>query len=276
MLEYGNKKKWIHGFDIGINNSSAVRICKDKSATSELLSYYEIACVEHKLFQIKNKYYSTPHFWEAMIEYLNAYKSIVAKPNEGSGGWDLYRITNQKELENAILRLTQQYNDITLSPFIDVEHEYRVVVLNNLVLGMYKKSKPYVLGDGEKTIFQLLNKFNILNIQNFSLDLNTIPQIGEKVELGWKHNSSQGGKNEIFLPNENYTLYYALESVAIKASSILDLNFCAVDIFYNSMEKKAQIIEVNHNVRVEWDSENFYKKAKDIYKEALKFYFSIP
>jgi len=77
---------------------------------------------------------------------------------------------------------------IVLSPYLDIIDEYRVLVLKDEPLCIYKKKRMFVVGDGRSSLFQLiLNQIkqvklrdriikNLLDVE----DLNKVIDEGEK------------------------------------------------------------------------------------------------
>jgi hypothetical protein len=79
---------------------------------------------------------------------------------------------------------------ITLSPYLDINNEYRVVVLNEEGLCIYKKNRIYVKGDGKSSLSQLITS----QIKDNDLRNNIMTDLAEdKTDL-----------NQIIDNNENY------------------------------------------------------------------------
>ena len=68
--------------------------------------------------------------WGNIIDFAETYNhQLVCKPNDGTGGKDVFVVKNQLELEQAVHQLLEAYRSICLSPFYEIEQEYRVIVL---------------------------------------------------------------------------------------------------------------------------------------------------
>ncbi len=143
-LENSNKKRFfIFGLDLGLNSSSTKLLVRDKVGLYNVLKYHKIPILEHKLF-LKPGSLGTKKEgqWGEMIKFFKKNKqSIVCKPNAGGGGIDIFLAQNQNELEKSVTELFKKYRAIAFSPYVKIENEYRITVLDDEVLLVYKKVK---------------------------------------------------------------------------------------------------------------------------------------
>jgi D-alanine-D-alanine ligase-like ATP-grasp enzyme len=188
------------GYELGLNNSDAKRICDDKAATSTFLG--DIPHIPHIL--MLNRELSESPKIEAFGKKHNW--NIVTKPLDGCGGLDVNHTKTREEFQLMTRNLLAKYQKICLSPFHDIQHEFRLIMLNNKPLLVFKKIRPHIIGDGKSTILQLFTNFNEkmngpkdfkslseLAVTNYT----AIPKTGEIIYLNWKHNLSQGATCEI-------------------------------------------------------------------------------
>jgi hypothetical protein len=173
-LTKNNISYYISGYQFPLDNAPIRLIVDDKAAVSSILKEKKIKCFEHIFFMTKN---FNIDIGEKM---LKKYKKIVLKPNNGTGGRNVFLITTKNELENAINKLAI-YNCICVSPYVEYENEFRAILLKNKVQLIYKKERPFIIGDGINTINYFANKINI--IPDEAIDLNTIPAKGKKILL---------------------------------------------------------------------------------------------
>lgn len=264
----------IIGYDWELNSSTAQLIAKDKSACYELLKSNQISSVEHKLFL-------SPHFqsyisgrgnWLSLIKYAetNQYP-LICKSNMGTGGNEVFKVTNQVELEHYVHLLFSKHRGICLSPFYDIKNEYRVILLFGEAYLVYVKQKPYITGDGINTVVELINKnYNVLSLADFELhniDLEKILPLGKKLELGWKHNLAKGSQAIII---DDVSLKEKLVAFAINAAKAINITFASVDIV--EVGDQLLIMEINSGIMMEnfaQQSEKTFHLAKEIYKSAL-------
>ena len=106
IIKLYNEKSihYIYGYNFDINNSASAMLACDKSATYEILNGNQIPCVEHELFLCPSQSIYVSEFgnWEPAIALSKKMKfPLICKPNQGTGGSDVRKIKNHRELEIA-------------------------------------------------------------------------------------------------------------------------------------------------------------------------------
>ena len=280
IIKISNQKKssYIFGYSFPLNPQSSSRICKDKAATTTILNSFNIPNVQHRIFRSLKS--SSIESWEEILDFLRENKKIVIKPNEGLSGRGVAIIENNFELESFIYKKIRERVPFALSPFVDIIAEYRVVVLNGTVQLIHKKLIPELVGNGSKTLLQLLvEKFDkiptgiIEYINKNKLKWNYILQKNERIKINWKHNLSEGADIDM---NIDEDLRRNISEMALKVADVLGMKFTSIDIIENS-NHELLVIEVNSAVTLA----NFASKGKkehtivkNIYKEAIRLMMS--
>ena len=143
---------------------------------------------------------------------------------------------------------------------------------------IYKKVKPIIIGDGEKTIKELLKDFNNSyfskeeNLKNENIDINYIPKKNEKIEYEWRFNLSKGAIIEDVNDEEKKELIKLVNKVI----DVIDLDFVSIDIV-KLENNEFKIMEINSGVMMENLinlKEDGEKIAKSIYEIAIQKMFS--
>lgn len=276
LVELISKEIKFHilGYNWCINSSTAEGIAKDKSACYELLKSNNIAAIEHFLFlnAQSQTYIGGNGSWQKIIDLANHYDyKLVIKSNVGTGGSNVFLINTQTELEKAVQILFAKTRAISLCPFYHIINEYRVIVLDETPLLCYDKVKPFVVGDGKKTLLELIVNskydFDYKNFFDKKIDLNTIISYGEKVDLNWQHNLGKGAQPKII---DKGNIYTEIVSLAIRAAKVIGIRFAAVDVVQT--KKGLLIMEINSGIMTEnfaRQGDKEYQIAKDIYRKAL-------
>lgn len=270
-LTKNSETHFIVGYQFDLNSSATSAICLDKSATSEILELNNIPVVHHELFMTPIDMSGN---WSKMINFLNKYKKIVCKINNGTGGKDVYFIENEKTLEQAVTKIFSKDEYIALSPFYDIKNEYRAIILNNEVKLLYSKERQFVIGDGISTIFQLIaNKFSASpKLDLTDIPLNTILKKNEQYNICWKHNLGLGATPKIV---SDKNIYDKISSLALTANNAINGKFVSVDII--ETDEGLKVLEINSGIMMEnfsaQNSEN-YKIAEKIYTEAVNLMFN--
>ena len=280
-LTKDGKIRYIGRKSFDINNVESSIIASDKYATYEVLKSQNIPIIEHKIIfdpEKRKDYMSKEEIIQIISSEFMKNGKIVVKPNTGETGKDVFRCCSIKEIEKIVKELLKNNSSISICPYYDIKNEYRVFYLKGEVLLIYKKIKPFVIGDSKSSLKELVSKLNLpkndVVEENLSkLDLNYIPENKEKIELSWKHNLSGGATPKIIEKNDK--VYKEVERLAIKAGKTLNMIFATVDIIETDKDS-FYVLEINSGVGATLFSKlapNGKKIVKDIYKKALENLF---
>ncbi|EJN14567.1 RimK-like protein [Bradyrhizobium sp. YR681] len=164
-MRRGAKRHFAFGYDIGLNSAIAHRLANDKSATSEALTLEGVPCIPHHLFL--NPKLGThvvgPGWREAILVPLHDNpQGIVVKPNEGTSGRSVFKVTTEAQLDHAVDEVFAMSTGLVISPYVMIEDEVRVILLDDVPRIVYSKqrgadwrhnldagAKPVLLEDGD-------------------------------------------------------------------------------------------------------------------------------
>lgn len=274
MLEKNGKTRFVSGYKFDLNSHGLGLIADDKYALYEVLKEKNIPIVEHKIVYNKtNKsdYANDCNTYEYVKEYfLKNDKHIVIKPNEGTCGHNVFDVTNINEIDNILDKIFINNYSISICPFYNIKHEYRVIILEGESELLYAKYLPVVVGDGNKTIRQLLFDFNYDYFKNKLQDskYDKILDDKETFKYNWKFNLSQGA---IAKKINDKVLEDKLIKIAKQVGQEINLRFGSIDIIQTS-NNDLLVLEVNSGVMLENYiklNPNEYLTAKNIYKKAI-------
>lgn len=193
---------------------------------------------------------------------------VVVKPNNGNQGKGVsVNLKNEQEVAAAFGIAKQFGEEVIIEKFIQGKH-YRVLVVNGKVVACTERIAPHVMGDGKKTIKELLEIENqnplrgeghekpltkikvdpvmeMLLLKN-NMDINYVPAVNEQVLIRENDNLSTGG-SAIDVTDE---IHPENEEIAVNAAAIIGLDIAGIDIttknINNSMrEDNGAVIEVN-------------------------------
>jgi len=280
-LSRDGRHKFIYGYQFGLDDAAKTSVLKDKAAAAEMMAAAGIPCVPH--WCVMNP--ETPEFatldsgWRFIEDKLEEYGSLVVKDNLGTGGRNVYRVGNMKELEQAATFIFSKAQSLAVSPYVKIDDEYRVIVLNGRPEIVFVKERPCVTGDGGKTLRELLAD-RVLSASGRELgdllgvtaqfkesELNSVPAEGEKVFLKWKHNLGQGAHPKVLNKQE---IPEEVTKLAEKAAEFFELGFSSVDVCM--VDSCATVLEINGGVMMEnlaAFSPEYYNMAKGLYKKAI-------
>lgn len=273
-LTRNNQNHFIVGYQFGLNTASVHSICCDKSAASEIMSSLGIPNIEHYFFMspIEQKYINEAGNWSALTKMLEEYGEVVCKPNEGSSGDMVFRVRNQYELEGAVYKIFQSSRSMAVSPYYEIQSEYRAIVLDGAIKLIYSKQRPCIVGDGKRSVKDLVLEHLSMEGRHTDLklpkkDLTRVLEVGEQLALNWKHNLEQGSK-AVMVQEQNITGH--VESIVKKVVAGMNVRFASIDIV--KCTDGYRVLEINSGVMMEYFSqqdEASYQIAKEIYREAI-------
>lgn len=205
---------------------------------------------------------------EDALDFYSLKKNIVIKPVRNIGGTGITILPQNEEEVRAAFRLAKEKNMAetrvdALAEEFATGTNYRLLVLDDKVLGIVRRRPAHVTGDGKSTIAELVEKKNSsrskdlmkpikiddqsrLKLRFEGLDESFVPAEGEDVELRFNSNLSTGGSTEECAAEVHP---YYLE-MAVKATKSLGLKLGGVDLIAEDItnpDAPAVINEVNTN-----------------------------
>lgn len=275
-LKKNNISKHIIGYQFDLNSAISYNIAGDKFATYEVLKTNNIPTIEHRMIfnpQTRSRYYKNKFLNDAKELLEENQNRLVIKANDSCKGKDVYFCSTNNEVEEIVKKLFEEKNDtLSACPYIDIEYEYRAIYLCGEILYIYKKKKPYVVGNGKDTIQELINrKFHEevkLDICR-ELDLEAVPENKKEITVSWKHNLSSGA--EPIVIDESDEFINKVRNIALAAGNIMNIKFASVDVAVTE-KKEVLVMEVNASVCMNKFAEvipNGYEIAKSIYSKAI-------
>ena len=264
ILQKEEKIRYIVGYKFPLNNQSTAKICDDKYALFEVMKQFDIPIVEH--FIVFKNYDK-----DKIIDYCRRYNfNMVIKNNTGTCGNDMYHIVEQKNLFDRLDKLLNKNYSVSLQPYYDIKTEYRIIILNDQIKLVYGKKRPVVIGDGKRTIYELLCDFNKNYFENISNkeNLKRVLKVNEQYEYNWQFNLSKGAM-PFFV--EDKIKEQNLCNMAKTISNILGISFASIDIVELN-DNSLLLLEVNSGVMMDNFSKNLENGnliAKSIYSDVI-------
>lgn len=259
QIGYGKMKRLIEASIGNRTKCIGVDISCDKLLTKQLLKNQNIPVAEGaKVFNILS----------LLQEAEKIGYPVVLKPQCGNKGRGvILNITNQKQLVEGYANLQKNFKDIIVEKYSE-GNDYRVCIVNYKVEAVALRMAPFVIGNGTDKLKRLIKLLNedplrgedhekaltkvkvdselILCLEKRNLDLDYVPEEGEKVLLRENANLSTGGMaidctDEICEENIE---------CCINAAKTLGLDICGIDICTKDIsvplkENGGFIMEVN-------------------------------
>lgn len=264
----------------------AIKICMEKPLTYEYLLKSNVPIPEGKSFEGEVED-------GEIIEYANQLGfPLVLKPTDGSSGRGVItNIENIDEFVNALNHVREELNfkSVIVERFI-IGEDYRIYVVEDKVIGAYKRISANVIGDGQRTIEQLIeikneerkkNPFiekrlirvdnemsSYLELNNYTL--NTVPAEDEQVFLR-RQGSYLQERDPVDITD---TMAKEIKDIAINATkAIPGLHHCDVDMLVNESTGVGVVNEVNSRPQISNHLFPLVGLARDIPKAIIDYYF---
>lgn len=267
---------WSKKFEI--NSLISARIADNKSATYSVLSRSGVPCIEHYRLAIpfKNGHYSPDNNFQKKIQSFFPEKcKLVIKPENGTSGKDVFIYDNSSTINDILNNFSKAYAYIAISPYYDIKNEYRVFHFNGENLFTYKKSLPFIIGDGINNIYDLIiNKYGSDSRIKITQDMkNIIPKSNNTINLSLKFNLSSGSISEVLNDKD---ILKAIHKIASLAAKSIHIKFATIDIV-ELTTGEFKVLEINSGVVMERfidDDISNYNLAKNIYEKVILHMFS--
>ncbi len=278
LIDKFGYSKYNRQYTIGCGKRSAVTISfsttKDSQIARQLQSdKFLTNTLLHRL-KIPNAPWEIIESEEHLKEIFNKYaKPVVIKPTSLTGGRGVH--TKIEKLEDAVSAYKNirsisdnKQNQTMIQEQIEGE-DYRILTINGKVEAVTKRIPAFVVGDGTRTIKELIEEINkdprrnmnnpthilkpikideaLINyLQEQNLNLKHIPKENEKILVRKVASMSQGGITEDFTDKVNKQITYISETLAHSLRAyVLGIDVICKDITQPLTKENGGIIEVN-------------------------------
>ena len=275
-MRRGVRRHFAFGYDIGVNSAIAHRLANDKSATSEVLALSGVACIPHHLFLNPGMagHVAASDSREAMLRLLEQNpQGIVIKPNEGTAGRFVLRATTRRELELAVGEVFASSPALVIAPYVEIDEEIRIVLLDEVPMVVYRKERPSVVGDGTRTLRELA-RAAAPNARLDDLDegeQGAIVPNGERRILNWLHNLDTGARPVLIEEGE---VRDACVRIAVDAAKAIGIAFASIDLV--RVDDGWKVLEINSGVMMEALGKLYPEIVDAAYAAALDRIFNKP
>ena len=253
-MTYGKKSYLVRAGKISnaYNTKLAAKVTKFKDVTNRLLRNGGFPAPENFVFS-KDEL-------ERAWNWAQNILPVVLKPNDGIMGKDVFvKIDNYLEFKECFNKITEHRDKVLVEEFVEGD-EYRFTYVNGEIVGIANRVPANVIGDGKKTIKELVIEKNrereirknpihkklvldeeserVLKRQGYTC--NSVPKKMERVYLRNNSNVSTGGDA---IDVTDMIDDSVKEQVRLALKSIPGLKVCGADVLING--DSFYIIEIN-------------------------------
>jgi len=259
MFGWGSKQRRIQAAEMDCTGAIAESIAQDKELTKKLLNAAGVPV------PVGRSVSDAEDGWKAACEVG---LPVAVKPKDGNQGKGVtVNILTREELNAAYLAASEFGDTILVERYLPGS-DYRLLVIGNKLIAAARRDPPQVVGDGIKTVSQLVDQVNLdpkrgsghatsltkiriddialasLTSQGFNAE--SIPPKGRRVNLRNNANLSTGGS----ATDVTDDVHPEVAARAIAAAQMIGLDICGVDLICDSVlkpieEQHGGIVEVN-------------------------------
>ncbi len=259
QLGYGANQKRIQATVTSETSSIGVELACDKEDTKYLLEQAEVEVPKGDIIKRERSL-------KEACQYVGF--PLVIKPIDGNHGRGItVDINSYEEALEAFHAAKEVSNSVIVEKYITGE-DYRLLVINNVMVAAAKRTPAHVIGDGKSSIQELIDQVNedprrgyghekvltqitvndltksIIKSKGYQLD--TVIDKDEVLILKDTANLSTGGTAEDITD----IVHPANVSMVERISKIIDLDICGVDIMTTDITKPLSetggaVLEVN-------------------------------
>lgn len=257
QLGYGSKQRRIRASETDATRAIAESIAQDKDLTRQLLQAAGVPTAQG--YPVT----SAEDAWETAL-YIGV--PVVVKPQDGNQGRGVTtNVTTKEQVLAGYAAALEESSSVIVEKFAP-GNDYRLLVVNGKVVAASRREPAQVMGDGRKTIRELveienrdprraehhassLSKIhideiavNILKDQGLTAD--SVPPAGQMVPIRRNANLSTGGTaidvTELVHPE--------VAARAIDAAKVVGLDVAGIDVIASDI---TQPLEAQHGIIVE-------------------------
>ena len=274
------------------DNCASILIMRNKNLTKQLLREQGIPTPRGEIYSERV---------QAMEEHRHhSPVACVVKPNYTNFGRGITVFTtapSQDNFEKALDIAFKESSQVIVEEYIPGD-DYRFLVIGNVVQAVSKRMPAYVVGDGERTIRDLIIEKSsdprrgpghrkplafigmgaeeALHLEMHGMSFMTVPEKGEKVTLRQNSNVSTGG-DAIDCTDIVHPSY---RKIALNAAKSVGAVFCGVDIITEDITRPAEesifaVTELNFNPSIKIHCYPSAGLARPIGEAVVRFLFDM-
>lgn len=255
---WGSRQRRIQAAEVDATSAVAESIAQDKDLTKKLLLAAGVPVPYGRPVS------SVDEAWAVAMEIG---LPVVVKPQDGNQGKGVtVNIVNREHLEIAY-RVASEFGEVMVERFLPGS-DYRLLVVGDRLVAAARRDPPQVLGDGEHTVRQLVDRVNadpkrgdghstsltkirfddiaVARLSEQGLTPESVPDKGRRVVLRNNANLSTGGS----ATDVTDSVHPDLAARAVTAAQTIGLHICGVDVVCESVLRPLEdqgggVVEVN-------------------------------
>ena len=266
-----------------LNSKKGKYLMNNKDRTAQYLSKYGLPVPKYVKF-IRSEHNNYNILYNNLDAFLNKIERelqypLVVKPTNESRSKDVHiDIDNRETLKTIIHTLSLKYEELIIQEFTKGDL-YRILLVNHKIIDILVRPLPHVIGDGKKTLKQLVeirNKNQIKQnnkpttnvnyefVKKQGVDITNVIPIPKKkkvfiINIPTYHNGTNPQRvNLDTVHKDNIDLFLKINRVL--DANVSGIDFICKDIRSSYKENGGTIIEVNSGPSYKLHSQTLPKK----------------
>ena len=260
---WGSKQRRIQAAETDCTSAVAESIAQDKELTKTLLHAAGVPVPTGRPLE------DAADAWAAACEIgITSGSAVVVKPQDGNQGKGVaVNLTTREQVEAAYTIAAKISDEVLVESFLSGQ-DYRMLVIGNKLIAAARREPPIVIGDGEHTVRQLVDRVNrdprrgeghatsltkirfddiaLARLAEDDLTAESIPAKARRVILRNNANLSTGGT----ATDVTDDVHPDFAARAIAAAQMVGLDIAGVDIVCNNVlrpleEQGGGVVELN-------------------------------
>lgn len=268
QLGYGKKCRRIQTAVTDKTSLIAADIAQDKNLTKKILKQNMLPVPHGIIIENEKEVENEEEIAEKIeIAIKTVASPFVVKPIDGNHGRGVSLNLKTSAEVTAAYHLAKEISDRVIIEEMCTGHDYRILVVGGKLIAAAQRISPTVIGDGEKTLQQLIDHLNsdpkrgsghdkfltlvevdsIMEqyLKKIDLKLNDIIEKNRKVKLRENANLSSGGT----AADVTDKVHPEVAKLCERAAKHIGLDICGIDLIHTDIslppEAGVKIIEIN-------------------------------
>lgn len=284
---WGSKQRRIQAAEIDRTSAIAESIAQDKELTKKLLDAAGVPVPKGRPVSDAD---------DAWVAAQEIGVPVVVKPRDGNQGKGVTVNVSTREEVMAAFAVAEEYGDEVLIERYLPGSDYRLLVVGDRLVAAARREPPMVIGDGQLTVKQLVDKVNadprrgdghatsltkirfdevaLARLKEQGLNADSIPAKGTRVILRNNANLSTGGT----ATDVTDDVHPEVAARVVTAARMIGLDIAGVDVVCESVlrpleEQSGGIVEVNAAPGLRMHLSPSFGKGRDVGEAIIDIMF---
>lgn len=288
QLGWGSRQRFIQAAETSHTSAIGESIAQDKDLTKHLLQSIGLSVPRGTI---------VTELDDAIRAAHEIGMPVVIKPRDGNQGKGVaVNISHEDQIPAAFEAAQRIGHRVIIESFLP-GHDFRLLVVGQELVAAARRDPPHVIGDGEKTIRELveivnsdplrgdghatslskvrLDAIGLATLEEQGVTPDSIPSLGQRINLRKNANLSTGGS----ATDVTDEVHPDLAAMAVAAANMIGLDIAGIDVVAETVQRTLAdqgggIVEVNAAPGLRMHLAPSYGKPRPIGEKILRTLFA--